>query len=158
MTHKNSGLRTLSHGWGNVSQIETWYLCLFFFLFFFCLLPVIILSLLCLLIVVWDTIHECQCLRHIVLPAFTQTPPQTHISHFGMTTLPVLASLIVVLKLCCSPYYNPLPLLFFFSLFLYSTPPIPLPFLQMLLQLLCISSSSHTFPIHHTSLFPLSIP
>lgn len=82
MTHKSSGLRTLSHGWGNVSQIEMRYLCLFLFLF--CLLSVIILSLLCLLNVVWDTIHECPCLRHTVLSAFTQhSTSNTHFTFWN---------------------------------------------------------------------------
>lgn len=82
-------------------------------------------SLFCLLIVVWDTIHECLCLRHTV---FTQpspnTPPQTHISHFGMMTLPVLAALNMILKRCSSHNVT----LSTFSLFLsYSTLPIPPP-------------------------------
>lgn len=31
------------------------------------------------------------------------TPPQTHISHFGMMTLPVLASLIMILNVYSCP-------------------------------------------------------
>lgn len=72
----------------------------------------------------------------ILLPAFTQHSTSTHISHFGMMTLPVLASLIMILK-CCSSY-NLLPLLLFFSIFLLNLP----------------HSSASVFPIHHTLLHP----
>lgn len=53
----------------------------------------------CLLIVVWDTIHECLSASYrVTKPVVTQTPPQTHISHFGMMALPVLAFLIILIK------------------------------------------------------------
>lgn len=68
------------------------------------------------------------------------TPPQTHISHFGMMTLPVLAFLIMILKLCSGHNVTLSPFSFFFSFFLcYSTLPIPPPPLSSCPSSLCVS-------------------
>lgn len=89
------------------------------------------------------------------------TPPQTHISHFGMMTLPVLAFLIMILKLCSGHNVTLSPFSFFFSFFLcYSTLPIPPPPFHILIFVSILSvrlphSSSSVFPICHTSLLPL---
>lgn len=42
------------------------------------------------------------CVMLCYEPSPNTPPPQTHISHFGMMTLPVLASLTIILKLCSS--------------------------------------------------------
>lgn len=88
------------------------------------------------------------------------TPPQTHISHFGMMTLPVLASLIMILKLCSSHYVTFSPF-FFLS---YTTSSLshtclhlhPLSESPPLLLLIHLSNPSH-FPLPTFSiLLPLT--
>lgn len=81
------------------------------------------------------------CVMLCYEPSPNTPPPQTHISHFGMMTLPVLASLTMMLKLCSSfiVTFSPSPILLPFSFshhllsfilifisILFSDPPTPL--------------------------------
>lgn len=57
------------------------------------------------------------CVMLCYEPSPNTPPPQTHISHFGMMTLPVLASLTMILKLCSRfiVTFFPSPILLSFS-------------------------------------------
>ncbi len=84
----------------------------------------------------------CVCVILCYQPS-PNTPPQTHISHFGMMTLPVLASLIMILRLCRSHSVT----LSTFSCFL------PLCYVTFFLP---SSSPSHTrLPAHPFSASPV---